>query len=118
MTRGSLTRFRVFELSTIVALASGCGARSTEQRCDELREEIMAALQQNVQQGVLIPTAIPCGEIGVANRDDYFHERLRPSDIRGLQTDFRAACDEFAASCSGSLEPLVASESSAGSEQQ
>ena len=65
-----------------MVLASGCSeAYSTEQRRDELREEIFASLQHNVERGVLVTTAISCGENGIANRDDYYYARLTLSEF-------------------------------------
>ena len=91
----------------IVALALGCSDPGNEpsarQSCDELRDAIMTSLQTNVDNGVLLVRATPCGENGVANRRDYFAERVSDDDIDDVQRDFAAACDEFAASCVGDL---------------
>ena len=57
-----------------------------------------------MERGVLLPTAIPCGENGIGNREDYFDPRASPSAIDTLQNSFAMACAKFESDCSGQLD--------------
>jgi hypothetical protein len=93
----------------VVALALACGAASeggeggeggaVPDRCVDTREQILSALQTNIEIGVLIPSAVPCGDDGVENRPDYFDPRVPASSVGMLQDAFAAACAELESRC-------------------
>jgi hypothetical protein len=84
----------------IVVLGSACGSLAGDSaRCDDVRQQILAALQNNIESGVLLSTAIPCGPDGIANHPDYFDPRVDASNVQYLQGAFENACDELASSC-------------------
>lgn len=72
--------------------------RSSDE-CDDVRGQILDALESNVSAGVLLATAIPCGEEGIANRPDSFDPRVRPEDVEYLQDAFANACEKAEAAC-------------------
>lgn len=59
------------------------------------RSQIMEALRENVESGVLVGTATPCGRDGIANRTDVFDSRVAPRDVQYLSGAFAYACDRF-----------------------
>ena len=82
--------------------AIGCGDNDeghTAEQCDDLQMQIVTALTANVANGVLVGTAIACGEDGVANRRDSFDSRASQEMVDSLQRDFAAACDEYESNC-------------------
>jgi hypothetical protein len=99
VARFGVARFGVMSLA-IVALGSACGSLAGDsERCDDVRQQILAALQTNIESGILVSTAIPCGEDGIANRPDYFDPRVSVGNVTYLQDAFGDACDELASSC-------------------
>jgi hypothetical protein len=63
---------------------------------NEVKDEIMSALEENVNRGVLVETAVPCGEDGIANRPDAsFDSRVEADGVRRLSGDFANACRLF-----------------------
>ncbi|MEY4545127.1 MAG: hypothetical protein RL685_1322 [Pseudomonadota bacterium] len=59
------------------------------------RDQIMKALEDYVNNGVLVGTAVPCGPDGVANRRDSFDSRTRQESVDYLTGAFGAACSRF-----------------------
>jgi PEGA domain len=59
------------------------------------RDQIMKALEDYVNNGVLVGTAVPCGPDGVANRPDSFDSRTRQESVEYLTGAFGAACSRF-----------------------
>jgi hypothetical protein len=59
------------------------------------RDQIMKALEDYVNNGVLVGTAVPCGPDGVANRRDSFDSRTRQESVDYLTGAFGAACARF-----------------------
>jgi tetratricopeptide repeat protein len=60
------------------------------------RTQIMNALATNVQNGVLVPSATPCGEDGIANRADSFDYNVAtPDKVTYLKSAFGNACTLF-----------------------
>jgi hypothetical protein len=71
----------------------------SEEECIDIRAQIVAALEENVNKGVLLPDAVSCGPDGVANRRESFDSRIPPGDVEYLQGAFRSACAEFLDNC-------------------
>jgi hypothetical protein len=82
-----------------VVLGSACGIVGDSERCDDVREQILTSLESNIELGVLLPSAIPCGADGIANRPDHFDPRVDASNVQYLQGAFGDACDELASAC-------------------
>ncbi|HKO91278.1 MAG TPA: hypothetical protein VJU61_09010 [Polyangiaceae bacterium] len=80
-------------------LSLACGGEYTDDQCIDIRSQIVAALQENVDKGVLVPAAVSCGPEGVANRLDSFATGVKPEDVQYLQEAFRHACAEFLDNC-------------------
>jgi hypothetical protein len=99
VSRWSVARFGVVAALAIVALGSACGGSVDSARCDDVRQQILAAREANIENGTLLYTAIPCGEDGIANRPDYFDPRVAVGDVELLQSEFGNACDELALAC-------------------
>jgi hypothetical protein len=91
---------------TSLALGSACGGSVADDsaRCDDVRQQILIALETNIENGVLLPTAIPCGADGIANRPDYFDPRVSAENVAYLQGAFGDACDELASTCGYDVE--------------
>ena len=99
-------RFAWLACACLACAWSGCGEEESgysEARCNDIRDQTMTALQQSVEQGVLVDTAVPCGDEGVANRADSFDSRVPAEDIEYLQGAFWHACREFEEHCAGVL---------------
>jgi hypothetical protein len=62
---------------------------------NDVRERIMLELQNNVDEGVLVDTAAPCGERGIANGVGSFNPLVPQSDVDGLVNDYANACRLF-----------------------
>ena len=82
----------------VSCLSLGCNEYSDEE-CVDIRAQIVAALTENVNKGVLLPDAVSCGPDGVANRRESFDPRIPPGDVEYLQGAFRNACAEFLDNC-------------------
>lgn len=59
------------------------------------RDQIMKALEDYVNGGVLVGTAVPCGPDGIANRPDSFDSRATQMSMDYLTGAFGAACARF-----------------------
>jgi hypothetical protein len=86
-------------LCSLSAVGLGCGDDYSPERCDDIVQQIRAALEDNVNKGILVREAVACGEDGVANRPDSFDSRVPQSDVEYLQGAFRNACDEYQDHC-------------------
>lgn len=62
---------------------------------NDVRERIMLELQDNVDEGVLVASAVPCGEGGIANGVGSFNPRVPQDDVEGLVSDYANACRLF-----------------------
>lgn len=86
---------------TLAGLALGTSAvlaafaNNRYDSANDVKGQIMNALQENVDSGVLVSTAVPCGEDGVASRPDSFDSRVRPQDVDYLTGAFANACSRF-----------------------
>jgi len=80
-------------LGTSVVLAAFANNRYAS--ANDARDQIMGALQLNVNKGVLVGTAVPCGDDGIANRNDSFDSRVDPQDVAYLTNAFANACQRF-----------------------
>ena len=103
-----MSRLRLIALPALIALACGAAADEDEaedkartaQECASMRDQLIRSVNDNVEVGILIATAIPCGEDGVANRLDYFTSQVQQESIETLQTSFREACETYGTECS------------------
>lgn len=59
------------------------------------RDQIMGALQDYVQSGNLIGSAVPCGPDGIANRPDSFDSRVSQENVEKVSGQFANACAKF-----------------------
>lgn len=64
-------------------------------RCEDVSAQIEAALTQNIDVGVLLPTAVPC-EL----TSESFDPRVPPADVTYLLDAFQNACG-LQAQCGG-----------------
>jgi hypothetical protein len=62
---------------------------------NDVKGQIMEALRDNVERGVLVDSAVPCGEDGIANRRDSFDSRVDAEGVEQLSGDFANACSQF-----------------------
>lgn len=62
---------------------------------NDVRERIMLELQENVDERVLVATAVPCGEGGIANGVGSFNPLVPQSEVEGLVSDYANACRLF-----------------------
>jgi hypothetical protein len=62
------------------------------------RDHIMAVLVSNVQAGVLVESAVPCGPEGVASRPDSFASTASQGDVERLTAEFEQLCSDYAVS--------------------
>jgi hypothetical protein len=62
---------------------------------NDVRERIMLEIQDNVDRGVLVATAVPCGEQGIANGVGSFNPLVAEADVEGLVSDYAKACRLF-----------------------
>jgi hypothetical protein len=99
VARFGVARFGVATALAIGVLGSACGGNVDSARCDDVRQQILDAREANIEDGVLLYTAIPCGEDGIANRPDYFDPRVSVGDRQRLESEFGNACDELALAC-------------------
>jgi len=91
---------RLVCLSSFACLSSlACAGEYNDDQCIDIRDQIVAALTENVNKGVLVPTAVSCGPDGVANNRDSFDPRVQAADVEYLQEAFRHACAEFLDNC-------------------
>jgi len=77
----------------------GCAGEYNDEQCIDIRSQIVAALQENVDKGVLVPSAVSCGPEGVADNPDSFDPRIPAADVEYLREAFRHACAEFLDNC-------------------
>lgn len=68
-------------------------------QCDDLRDHIMSRLQDEVRRGTLVGTAVPCGDDGLANRQDFFDSRTLQGEVDRISSEFLSLCSEFDARC-------------------
>jgi PEGA domain len=87
---------------TVAGLALGTSAvlagfaNNRYAAANNARDQIMKALQDNVNVGVLVGTAVPCGPDGVANRPaDSFDSRVKQDSVDYLTGAFANACARF-----------------------
>lgn len=86
---------------TLAGLALGTSAvlaafaNNRYDSANDVKGQIMQALETNVESGVLVSTAVPCGEEGVASRPESFDSRVRPQDVDYLTGAFANACSRF-----------------------
>jgi hypothetical protein len=80
-------------LGTSAVLAAFANNRYSA--ANDARDQIMGALQDNVNSGVLVGTAVPCGDDGIASRNDSFDSRVAPKDQAYLESAFANACQRF-----------------------
>ena len=73
-----------------------CGPSAHDERCDDVTEQIETALQNNIDRGVLVGTAVGC-ELTAES----FDPRVQPSDLEYLLSAFQNACEIQAEECSG-----------------
>ncbi len=62
---------------------------------NDVKGQIMEALRDNVERGVLVDSAVPCGADGIANRRDSFDSRVDAEGVEQLSGDFANACSQF-----------------------
>lgn len=94
-TPGAIATISVGGLALGTSAVLAAFANNRYAAAQDARDQIMAALEQNVNRGVLVGTATPCGENGVANREDSFDSRVAPEDVANLSGDFATACARF-----------------------
>jgi len=87
---------------TVAGLALGTSAvlaafaNNRYDSANDVKGQIMEALEDNVESGVLVSTAVPCGDDGVASRpDSSFDSRVRAQDVDYLTGAFANACSRF-----------------------
>jgi hypothetical protein len=86
---------------TVAGLALGTSAvlaafaKNRYSAANDARDQIMNALQDNVNRGVLVGTAVPCGANGVANQPNSFDSRVKAEDVNYLTGAFANACSRF-----------------------
>jgi tetratricopeptide (TPR) repeat protein len=86
---------------TVAGLALGTSAvlagfaNNRYAAANDARDQIEKALQDNVRNGVLVGTAVPCGADGVASRPESFDSRVDPADVKYLTGAFANACSRF-----------------------
>lgn len=84
---------------TAVSLAMACGEEYSDQQCDDLRDQIAEALASNVDKGVLVASAVPCGAEGIANDPESFDPRVSLANRAYLTDSFADACGRFEDHC-------------------
>jgi hypothetical protein len=62
---------------------------------NDVRDRIMREIQDNVDEGVLVESAAPCGERGIANGVGSFNPLVTQDDVDGLVSDYANACRLF-----------------------
>jgi hypothetical protein len=70
-------------------------AANSYSEANDARDQIMEALQENVDKQVLVATAVPCGEQGIANQPNSFDSRVPMSSVNYLRGAFDKACTRF-----------------------
>jgi hypothetical protein len=87
---------------TVAGLALGTSAvlagfaNNRYAAANNARDQIMKALQDNVNVGVLVNTAVPCGPDGIASRPDAsFDSRVKQDSVDYLTGAFANACARF-----------------------
>jgi tetratricopeptide (TPR) repeat protein len=70
-------------------------ASNSYSEANDARDQIMKALQDNVDKHVLVDTAVPCGADGIANQPDSFDSRVPVSSQTYLTGAFAKACARF-----------------------
>lgn len=73
-----------------------CGPNAHDERCDEVTEQIEAALRDNIDKGILVGTAVACE----LTRES-FDPRVQRADRDYLLSAFQNACETQAQECSG-----------------
>ena len=81
---------------TLWSFVLACGPSAHDERCDDVTEQIEAALQHNIDIGVLVGTAVPCE----LTRES-FDPRVQRDDVEYLLSAFQNACETRAQECSG-----------------
>jgi len=90
------------------ALAFACGGTAEDvpeeapysgEKCLAILDGIGTTLQQSVANGVLLPSAIPCGPDSVVNNPDSVDPGAAPRDVESVLNAFRDACGEYEAHC-------------------
>jgi hypothetical protein len=82
-------------VSSLVFACRGTVHDEQQERCDEVTTQIDAALEDNIDKGVLLPDSIAC-ELTPAS----FDPRVPASSVEYLLDAFSSACDEQVL-CSG-----------------
>ena len=59
------------------------------------RDQIMGALQDYVQSGNLVGSAVPCGPEGIANNPGSFDSRVSQENVEKVSGQFANACARF-----------------------
>ena len=78
----------------------GASADDSQARCENITAQIDQALQDYTDSGNLLPTAVPC-ELTAQS----FDPRVAPENVERVLGQFRAACEQQAACCSGVCLP-------------
>lgn len=63
--------------------------------CTTLRDQIRALLQAQVQAGVLLSTAEPCGPDGITAHPEYFATGTSSDVVQSLTSNFATLCQSF-----------------------
>jgi hypothetical protein len=94
---------RILALGLLLScgLGSACGSGGEDGRaCRDVTEQIDAALKDNINTGILLPTAAACP----LTRDS-FDPRVTPSDVDYLFDAFTKACAKQAEDCGNMVPP-------------
>jgi hypothetical protein len=86
---------------TVAGLALGTSAvlagfaNNQYASANNARDQIMKALQDYVDSGNLVGSAVPCGPDGIANRPDSFDSRVSQEAVEKVSGQFANACARF-----------------------
>jgi hypothetical protein len=94
-TPGAIATVSVAGLALGTSAVLAAFASNRYSAANDARGQIMRALRTNVNNGVLVGTAVPCGEDGIANRPDSFDSRVTQENVDYLTGAFANACNRF-----------------------
>jgi hypothetical protein len=96
-------RFESFFIVVVWSLSLACRGAvvdDSQERCDDTTAQIDEALRSYIDAAFLLPDALPC-EL----TPESFDARVRPEDLERVLGQFRAACEQQQACCSGACLP-------------
>jgi hypothetical protein len=94
-TPGAIATVSVAGLALGTSAVLAAFASNRYAAANDARDQITRALRTYVDNGVLVGTAVPCGEDGIANRPDSFDSRVSPDNVAYLTGAFANACTRF-----------------------